>query len=217
MPRAEGLQGEAEAAKPTRCKGALFFSEARYSAQRPPLCAGLTKRLKPTDEVVQLPTDSVPGGDFKYVCIGYSAWDEEALKRAAANRSSPEDAVQLPYCEGLEVVSAAAVNSRPELMGAGGPDLAAGGDSSGTAPPPAGPQQGGADVRQRPGRSFVPGAGRLPDAPAGMDWDRFKERFVRISKRMVDKMGQNGSYMVATTRRSWQQIWRELGGGEDKD
>lgn len=37
MPRAEGLQGEAEAAKPTRCKGALFFSEARYSAQRPPV------------------------------------------------------------------------------------------------------------------------------------------------------------------------------------
>lgn len=34
------------------------------------LCAGLTKRLKPTDEVVQLPTDSVPGGDFKWVIAG---------------------------------------------------------------------------------------------------------------------------------------------------
>ena len=109
----------------------------------------------------------------RYVCLGYSAWDEEALKRGAANRSSQAASVQLPYCEGLEVVSAAAANSSPELMGAGGPDLAAGsGDSEA---PPRGPQQGG-DVRQRPGRSFVPGAGRLPDAPDSLDWDRFKER-----------------------------------------
>ena len=42
-------------------------------------------------------------------------------------------------------------------------------------------------------------------------------RFVRISGRMVDKMGANLSYMAATSRRSWQQIVRELGGGGDKD
>ena len=101
------------------------------------------------------------------------------LKRAAAARASPADAVQLPYCEGLEVVSSAAVSHRPELMGAGGPDLGAGGGASGGAaaagaPPP----PGGADVRQRPGRSFVPGAGRLPGASedGGMDWDKFAER-----------------------------------------
>ena len=34
---------------------------------------------------------------------------------------------------------------------------------------------------------------------------------------MVDKMGQNMSYMAATTRRSWQQLWREVGGGSDKE
>jgi hypothetical protein len=34
---------------------------------------------------------------------------------------------------------------------------------------------------------------------------------------MVNKMGANLSYMAATSRRSWQQIVRELGGGGDKD
>ena len=32
------------------------------------VCAGFAKRLKPTDDAAQLPTDSVPGGDFK--CVG---------------------------------------------------------------------------------------------------------------------------------------------------
>jgi hypothetical protein len=289
---------EGEEKKPKCCLGALYFSEARYGAQKPPVsspgaraqqaqlqrggrarqrlgssrrrcrrrrrhsvlpvnrltacarlhlpalaptlsqvCTGFAKRLKPTDDAAQLPTDSVPGGDFKcgprcscsssslllpaclppanqqlndwhgsltgassapaclpsgpcpapcrYFCIGYSAWDEEALKRAAARRSSPEDAVQLPYCEGLEVVSAAAVNHRPELMGAGGPGLGGGGGGSGAEAAageqagagPAGAAPGGADVRQRPGRTFVPGAGRLPDVGReGIDWTRFKER-----------------------------------------
>jgi len=39
----------------------------------------------------------------RYLCIGYSAYDEEVLKRAAARRSSEADPVTLPYCEGLEV------------------------------------------------------------------------------------------------------------------
>lgn len=199
---------------PKCCLGALYFSEARYALQKPPVCAGLGRRLKPTDDTTQLPTDSVPGGDFKYVCLGYSAWDEEAMKRAAAERQGQGDAVQLPYCEGLEIVSAAAVNQNPSLMGAGGPDVASGSGSSGSE---AGQPPNGGDVRQRPGRSFVPGAGRLPEVPDAMDWDRLKERFLRISKRMVAKMGQNATYMATTTRKSWQQIVRELGGGGDSD
>jgi hypothetical protein len=114
--------------KPKCCLGALYFSEARYGAQKPPVsspgarvqqtqlyrggrarqcgqtawvqqpllppppvalpvsrltvctlcvcvpalpptlfqvCTGFAKRLKPTDDAAQLPTDSVPGGDFK--------------------------------------------------------------------------------------------------------------------------------------------------------
>lgn len=197
--------------KPRCCLGALYFSEARYGKGRPPVCTGFAKRLKSTDDAAQLPTDSVPGGDFKYICLGYSAWDEEAMKRAAATRTSQADAVQLPYCEGLEIVSAAAVQQRPELMGAGGPGLGGGGSAAAAA---GAPEAAGADVRQRPGRSFVPGAGRLPEE--GLDWNKFQERFLRVSKRMVEKMGQNAAYMGLTVRRSWQQLLRELN-SDNKD
>ncbi len=112
------------------------------------MCTGLAKRLRPGEEAAQLPTDSIPGGDFKYLCAGYSAWDEEGLRAAARRRTSSADAVALPYCEGLEVVSSAAVAGRPELLtdGPGGGPRRGGGA----------PQGEGAtsDAGPRPGRSF---------------------------------------------------------------
>lgn len=114
------------------------------------MCTGLAKRLRPGEDAAQLPTDSIPGGEFKYLCAGYSAWDEEALRAAARRRTSAADAVALPYCEGLEVVSSAAVAGRPELLtdgpGGGGPRRGGG----------EGPQGEGtaSDAGQRPGRSF---------------------------------------------------------------
>lgn len=79
--------------------------------------------------------------------------------------------MQLPYCEGLEIVSAAAVQQRPELMGAGGPGLGGGAPAATAA---GAPEPAGADVRQRPGRSFVPGAVRLPEE--GLDLNKLQER-----------------------------------------
>lgn len=38
------------------------------------VCTGFAKRLKPTDDAAQLPTDSVPGGDFK--CAQLQGWCE---------------------------------------------------------------------------------------------------------------------------------------------
>lgn len=40
---------------------------------------------------------------------------------------------------------------------------------------------------------------------------------MRISRRMVDRMGQNLTFMATTTKRSWQQLWREVVGGGDKE
>lgn len=40
--------------------------------------------------------------------------------------------------------------------------------------------------------------------------------FLRVSKRMVEKMGQNAAYMGLTVRRSWQQLLRELN-SDNKD
>ncbi|GAB4820973.1 hypothetical protein N2152v2_008019 [Parachlorella kessleri] len=130
------------------------------------------------------------------------------LKRAAARRSSEADPVTLPYCEGLEVISAAALSRKPELMSAGGPDV------SPAAPAGDEPSTPGATARQRPGRSFVPGA---PEIPEGMTFQQFRERFGRMSGKMVEKMQSNASFMVSHVRRTWQQVARELGGGSDRD
>lgn len=107
------------------------------------MCAGLSKRVQ-SGEAPSLPADAVPGGDFRYLCIGYSAYDREDLKRAARKRCNPTDPVQLPYCEGLEVVSAAAMSTKPELL-TGGPALE---------PPPSAPEGNEPSARPRPGRTF---------------------------------------------------------------
>jgi hypothetical protein len=49
--------------------------------------------------------------------------------------------------------------------------------------------------------------------PSEMDWDQFKTRFDRISKRIIDKMAQNASYMGSTIKKSWEQIIRDVSGG----
>ena len=82
----------------------------------------------------------------RYICAGYSAYDEEGLKQAASKRTSHGDPVQLPYCEGLEIVSAAGMSRKPELL-TDGPELSASSSSAGGPPQDAG-------IRQRPGRSF---------------------------------------------------------------
>ena len=86
--------------------------------------------------------------------MGYAAWDEEGLKAAARRRTSPSDAVQLPYCEGLEVVSSAAVNTRPELLTEGPSFSSGGGRSGGEGGGSDGSSSSDGSTAQRPGRSF---------------------------------------------------------------
>lgn len=114
------------------------------------MCGGFAKRLRHNDEPSQLTSESIPGGEFKYACLGYAAWDDEELKRAARRRTSPTDPVSLPYCEGLEIVSSAAISGRPELLAEGLGDNA----SRGSTPQSGEPTSSGVDGKQRPGRSY---------------------------------------------------------------
>ena len=55
----------------------------------------------------------------QYMCVGLSVYDEARLRAAGAeSRSSPLAPVEIPYCEGLEIVSAANVQESPALLGA---------------------------------------------------------------------------------------------------
>lgn len=89
--------------------------------------------------------------------MGYSAYDADALKAAARSRKSETDPIKLPYCEGLEVVSAAAIHRKPELL-TGGPVVngPATTDASRGPRPPGSEGYGGegATIQPRRGRSF---------------------------------------------------------------
>lgn len=61
VPAAAGRNGRAPPHTRARCHC------CRLTLQ---VCTGFAKRLKPTDDAAQLPTDSVPGGDFKCVPPG---------------------------------------------------------------------------------------------------------------------------------------------------
>jgi hypothetical protein len=161
------------------------------------------KLISSDDEAAQLPSDSIPGGDFKYVCVGYSAWDEAQLRHAAKTRSGPGDPVRLPYCEGLEVVSAAAMNQQPGLLTTEG----AGGD--GASAPPEFPSS--SDKRKPIGSRGGWDAGA--DAP---DLNRFAERMDRMARRILDKAASNAAFMADAAKKAWQQLVKEASRG-DKD
>ncbi len=55
----------------------------------------------------------------QYMCVGLSVYDEAQLRAAGdESRSSPLAPVDIPYCEGLEIISAANVQESPALLAA---------------------------------------------------------------------------------------------------
>ena len=55
----------------------------------------------------------------QYMCLGLSVYDEARLRAAGAeSRGSPTEPVEIPFCEGLEIVSAANVQQSPALLAA---------------------------------------------------------------------------------------------------
>jgi hypothetical protein len=192
--------------KPKSCLGALYFSQARFDRERPPLCAGFPSRLSELSND-GYDAESVPGGHFKYVCIGYSEWDEEVLQRAARQRTASTDPVQLPFCEGLEIVSAAAVASNPELL------------------TPSGGTGDGKDIdilppkRPPPPRS-INGLGDPTSFPEPLDWERLRAGFDRMSRKIVEKMASNAAVLATSVQKTWEDItgrWGGGGGGRRKD
>ena len=52
----------------------------------------------------------------QYFCVGMSLWDQERLKAANKQAVKPGDPVELPYCEGLEIISAAQLQQAPVIL-----------------------------------------------------------------------------------------------------
>lgn len=135
----------------------------------------------------------MPGGpgDFKYFCLGYSAYNRDNLKDASKRRKRHDEPVEVPYCEGLEVISAAAVSSSRELLS----------DAPVTDARSASGHDDSLARHKRDNRTAIP-----LSSFSKMDWNKFKERFERMSWRMVDKMQANAEYIARSFARSWQQV-----------
>jgi len=177
-----------EEKKQRRCLGTLYHSQARLNANKLPLCAGVKGSVsKPVDG----PKESVPAGDFKYVCMGHSIYEANSRRLAGSTSSKgPPESIELPYCEGLEVISAAELLKSPAVLNEG----AAGASASAI--------QGARPVRPprpQPGRSFVPGSS---GGDASSEVASLKERYMRSSQKVLNKMGSNLAYMGRTAQQS---------------
>lgn len=53
---------------------------------------------------------------LQYFCVGMSLWDGERMKRNSKEARNPTDPVELPYCEGLEVISASQLQQNPVVL-----------------------------------------------------------------------------------------------------
>lgn len=164
------------------------------------VCAGFSKKIEDMG-VSPISSEAVPGGgDFKYVCVGYSSYDEEKLRSCSQNRKRHDEPVEVPYCEGLEIISAAAVASTRELMSEVpvDPGTSRSADAS-------------LDKHRADRRTAIP----LSNI-SRTDWKSFKDRFEKVSLRIIDKMQGNAAYMAKSFQRSWEQITNSSGRSGDK-
>lgn len=58
----------------------------------------------------------------------------------------------------------------------------------------------------------VPGGDGLPNH---MDWDQFKERFDRMSKKILVKMKSNADFMVASWKKAIDEVYKQIQQSED--
>eukprot|EP00884_Botryococcus_braunii_P000542 jgi/Botrbrau1/10489/Bobra.0133s0092.1 len=183
-----------EPASPGKCKtcaGILYFSNALNDRNAYPRCVGLRNRNP--QECPDLPPVQVPGAHFKYFCVGYSMYDEEQIKQNRKDRSSAADPVDLPHCEGLEIISAAHVQQSPVLSTVGPAGLESGAGSESPSPPAQGIVKG---------RNY----GGMPASRTEIDLTDFPQRFVKSSQRVLERMAANAQALQAALISTWKKV-----------
>eukprot|EP00873_Tetraselmis_striata_P033302 jgi/Tetstr1/453566/TSEL_040534.t1 len=167
------------------CLGFLYFNQSMHDRQQGPMCVGVRTRPSTVQEDMRNP---LPGlVDFKYMCIGYSVYTVNDRKVISKTRRPGADSVDLPYCEGLEIISSREMQGSPVLLkeGMGGEpvgrdDL----DSSGA------PEKEG---RFPPGKNFVPGR--------DVNMENFVARFTKMAKKIAQKMVDNLKLVASTIQK----------------
>lgn len=213
------------------CLGALYFSESLNNTGKHPVCAGVPQTIKSAHDLSTLQSETVPPGHFRYLCLGYSMYNETRLRErqrgavGAAGSSSggtgssgdnasgdrrqqqqqQGDDVELPYCEGVEIISAAALQRKPVLLEEG-----ASPSELGTNPISAN-NQGPAPAQPKDRRNFV------SPPMNGIRLDEFPQRFMKSSRKILDQMSINASRIVVTVKRTADRVQEGLWGDRSRD
>lgn len=89
--------------------GTLYYSMAMAKKGRGPFCAGVSQAVRSETQIEGVevrPSDAL--GDFKYACLGYSIYHAKGKNESGA--------LQLPQCEGLEVLATTAAPEAENML-----------------------------------------------------------------------------------------------------
>lgn len=195
----------------TACVGVTVYSRAHHDAGKPPSCLGISRRRKqPSDieaaaaEPTLLPPDVAPGGDFKFLCVGYAVCRDGANSKnkaeqqgrgrpgaggpAISGRSNDldgDDDVELPACLGLQIIRAAAAT--PAAMPMRGTATGMASDSSSSSEKQQQPQQ--QQPRRAPlARRSNANTSPAPELPSLLD---ALDKWEKSARRVAVRMGSN--------------------------
>ncbi|CAD7701961.1 unnamed protein product [Ostreobium quekettii] len=138
------------------CMGALYYSQALMDGRKEPVCAGFRRTHKAGEGAAEPQAEASNLSDFKYMCVGYSVYDEQRIRQQPSRHDATGGSVDLPYCEGLEIVSSRHLQGGPVLLKEG---------IDGQNPT----QEQSAEGKNRGAPSFV-------STPRGVSWEKFPER-----------------------------------------
>ncbi|GMH33250.1 hypothetical protein BSKO_01084 [Bryopsis sp. KO-2023] len=180
------------------CTGALYYSQALMDRRMPPICAGLRQAHKGSEDIEKLQTEAANLVEFKYVCVGYSQYDEKRIIEQPDRDGPAEGEVELPYCEGLEIISSRQLQRGPVLLKEG---LDA----------PTGPQRGHEQVgpRRKSASANEDDPNFVPEPPGRFDWTKFPEKFQRTSELIVSKMQQNALHLISSAKKVLDQLSKD--------
>ncbi|KAL0034917.1 hypothetical protein WJX79_000291 [Trebouxia sp. C0005] len=175
----------------------LYYSQSIHDKGRNPVCAGIRSKHLTSSDLAELPPESIPAGEFKYMCMGYSLHADRLKNKQRTATEHTSDSIDLPYCEGIQVVMATETQRSPMLQTEASQEAAS--------------QQ--TPERQAPLRARKTYTGAQPEHNVGgVNLADLSERFIKTSGKIVDKMGSNLGQIATTVKQAANKVGEQIWG-----
>ncbi|KAL3132274.1 hypothetical protein ABBQ32_008859 [Trebouxia sp. C0010 RCD-2024] len=182
------------------CLGMLYYSQSIHDKGKNPVCGGVRSKHLTSPDLAEVPPESIPNGEFKYMCLGYSMHVDRQQKRQRSSTDQGADMIELPYCEGIQVVMATDTQQSPMLQAEASQEAA--------------PTQQATD-RRPPRRTYS--GGQADNNLGGVNLGDLSDRFIKTSGKIVEKMGSNLGQIAATAKQAAKKVGEQIWGkGRDQ-